>query len=104
MSARKTREAILKILLEIKEDASFDDRSDKRWIFATFANCYFALGETENGDKYETQFYSEKPAEWELTTYEDGKLAIRHRWSPQFVKLSIGSGERRDCSHRSGLC
>lgn len=79
MSARKTREAILKILLEIIEDASFDDRSDKKWIFATFANCSFALGDAKNGDKYETLFYSEKPAEWEVTTYEDGKLATREK-------------------------
>jgi len=36
MSARKTREAILKILLEIIEDASFDDRSDKKMDICNF--------------------------------------------------------------------
>lgn len=76
MSASKTRKAIIKILLEIIEDTSFDERSDKKWIYATFANCYFALGDSINGDKYEELFLSEKPAKWEVSTYKEGKLAL----------------------------
>lgn len=75
MSARKTREAITSILSEIMEAPSFPDRADKKWIFATFANCLFAQGNANEGTKYEEMFHSENPAIWEIRTYENGKLA-----------------------------
>ena len=73
MSAIKTRETIVKNLFELMADSTFDDRSDKKWIFATIANCLFALSENERGNAYEAKFYSESPALWEINTYEDGK-------------------------------
>ena len=52
---------------------SFDDRSDKKWIYATAANCCFALGNEEQGMKHENQFFALLPAEWEITTYRENK-------------------------------
>lgn len=74
MSARKTRETIVGILSEILDAPSFSDRTDKKWIFATLANCLFAVGDDAGGTKYEGMFFSEHPAEWEISTYETSKL------------------------------
>jgi tetratricopeptide (TPR) repeat protein len=73
MSARKVREAIVKNLAEVQADSSFNERSDKRWIYATLANCSYALGKREDGDRFNALFYREKPAVWEIETYEEGK-------------------------------
>jgi len=75
MSARKTREAITAILSELIESPSFTDRADKKWVFATYANCLFAEGDTSGGEIYEGLFQAEKPVGWEINTYEKGKLA-----------------------------
>lgn len=75
MSARKTREAIINILSEIIEAPSFSERSDRKWIFATYANCLFAEGDVNGGEKHEALFHKELPAAWEITSYEDGKSA-----------------------------
>lgn len=75
MSARKTRETIIKILSELVDSPSFQDRLDKRWVYATLANCSFALGQATEGEKYELAFLAEKPAEWEIKTYNEGKPA-----------------------------
>ena len=76
MSARKVREAILVILAEAQADPSFDERSDKRWIYATLANCSYALGKREDGDRFDALFYREKPVAWEIETYEEGKAQL----------------------------
>ena len=77
MSARKTREAIVEILSGIVDSDSFSERSDKKWLYATFANCLYALGDDESGNRYEMLFHSESPADWEILTYEDGKNAVQ---------------------------
>lgn len=71
MSARKTRETIITILSELVESPSFQDRLDKRWVYATLVNCSFALGQVEEGENYELAFLAEKSAEWEIKTYND---------------------------------
>jgi tetratricopeptide (TPR) repeat protein len=81
MSARKTRETIITILFELVESPSFQDRLDKRWIYATLVNCSFALGQVAEGEKYELAFLAEKPAEWEIKTYND------EMWPRKFGQL-----------------
>lgn len=76
MSATKTRKAVMEILTAMVSDSSFDDRSDKKWIFATLANTSYALGQAEIAEDYENKFYAEEPAQWEKETYEEGKLAL----------------------------
>jgi len=77
MSAHKTREAIVKILDEVINSPSFEDRVDKKWIYATYSHCSYALGNTEVGNAYEEGFYSEKPAEWEIETFENSKKTMK---------------------------
>lgn len=74
-TASKVRESIVENLQKEMEKASFGDRMDRKWVFATLANCYFALGNDAAGNRYEGRFRQEHPAEWELETYESGKLA-----------------------------
>lgn len=84
MSARKVRNALLEFLAEAVAMPSFSERSDQRWIYATLANCSFALGRDEEANGYEEAFSAENPAAWEVETYEHGKaaaLAARARLS-----------------------
>jgi tetratricopeptide (TPR) repeat protein len=75
MSARKVREQILQFLVPVTEAQTFSERSDKQWIFATLANTSFALGLELDALTYETKFHEVKPAQWEISTYEEGKKA-----------------------------
>ena len=76
MSAEKVRESIVKSLSSIVEQDDFDERSDKRWVFATLANCLFALRQTERAEEFEKMFLEQKPAEWEIATYRSGRQAV----------------------------
>jgi hypothetical protein len=77
MSASKIRSSLLELLSDVIASASFADRSDRRWIFATLANCAFALGRDSEGEAHETAFLAESPAEWEIETYTAGKRAVQ---------------------------
>ena len=76
MTAAKVRESLIAILTVAVEAEFFEDRPDRKWVFATLANCSFALGDLENGDHYEALFRNERPADWEIETYNAGKLAV----------------------------
>lgn len=73
MCARKIREAIVRILLPALESPDFVERRDKRWVLATLANCYFAIGDVVQGNAFELQFRGAASAAWEIETYEAGK-------------------------------
>lgn len=73
MSARKVREEILSELGDVLIEPSFEERSDRRWVYASLANCSYAIGKNQDGEKYEAAFREEKPATWELDTFEQGK-------------------------------
>ncbi|UTH49559.1 hypothetical protein KBW81_07350 [Loktanella salsilacus] len=73
MSARKIRAELVVHWESVVLDDEFDQRSDQMWIFATLANCLFALGETDKASEYEKLFIAEEPAQWALETYASGK-------------------------------
>lgn len=75
MLAKKTRLEIIKILREISTSQTFNDRSDRKWVYATLANCLYALNKTADAEINELAFLAEQPAEWEIKTYHDGKAA-----------------------------
>ncbi|MCC4113888.1 hypothetical protein LLG90_00835 [Aromatoleum toluclasticum] len=73
MSARKVREEILAELADALAQPSFEERSDRRWVYASLANCSYAVGNTQDGEYYELAFRKEAPAIWEVDTFETGK-------------------------------
>lgn len=77
--ASKVRESIVRNLEHAIEADSFRERTDRKWVFATLANCYFALDNRAAGDRFEAKFYRERPADWEVETYESGKTAVLER-------------------------
>ncbi len=80
MCAQKIREAILRILLPALESPDFLERRDRRWVYATLANCYFAVGNTVQAEMFENHFLGACSAQWEIDTYSASKnqlLAIR---------------------------
>lgn len=90
ISAKKVRESIINILSNLITSPSFEDRSDKRWIFASLANCCFGVMDEESGTKYEKLFLSENPASWEVETYQANK--------EQMLKLSGRKHDKSDAS------
>ena len=77
LSARKVRQSLTEVLTALIETPSFKDRSDRRWVFATLANCAYALGNSQDGQRFESLFRAEKPAEWEIETYEESKAQVQ---------------------------
>lgn len=73
MSASKVRKEILASLMELSLQPTFNERLDRRWIYASLANCSFAIGKTKDGDRYESEFRGQLPAGWEIETFETGK-------------------------------
>lgn len=76
IEAKKTRQSIIKNLVELKESDDFEQRSDKNWIYATLANCYFAINELEKAIEFETLFYGISPEEWQRQTYNKNKIQL----------------------------
>lgn len=76
MSAQKIRRSISKSLTTIETSPDFFDRPDKRWVYATLANCYFACEEPDTGMAYEQKFMGAASAQWEVDTYHAGKSEL----------------------------
>lgn len=73
MTARKIREGIVSLLLEVISDDSFAERSDRKWVYATLSNCYLGIRRPEQATDFERKFLEEGPAEWEIDTFNKGK-------------------------------
>lgn len=73
MSARKVREAIVDDLIDVIGQANFEERPDRKWVYATLSNCFYALGEMAEGEQFESFFRKENLADWELETFESEK-------------------------------
>ncbi|MPQ93230.1 tetratricopeptide repeat-containing protein [Thioclava sp. JE_KL1] len=76
MSAGKIRDKVIKNLLEVVASKNFEERSDQLWVYATLANCHFALGRDDEGVAFEDKFFSLSPAKWQNETYLSGKESV----------------------------
>ena len=70
MESQMTRKNIIKDLEEIIELGEIVEREDKKWIYATLANCYYALENIEKYQEYEKIFFDEILKDWEKETYK----------------------------------
>lgn len=72
--AKKVRQQIIKNLEAIKEEEDFLKRLDQKWIYATLANCYYAIDKESLASQYQDIFYnSDGLLEWEKKTYSKNK-------------------------------
>ncbi|OSQ37213.1 TRAFs-binding domain-containing protein [Thalassospira mesophila] len=69
MSAMKIRKEIVSRLNEIVISKDFEDRSDKRWIYATLSNSHLALGDQEKFKEFASRFFECNPFDWEKKTF-----------------------------------
>lgn len=69
--ARNIREHVISLLS--KQLLVDSESQDKKWMYATLANCFFHLGDRNNGDEYEKKFLEENPLQWEKETYFNHK-------------------------------
>lgn len=77
IEAENTRKGIITLLSDIVKLQDIDDWEDKRWIYATLANCYFAINNIEKYNEYEKLFYGEMADEWEEKTYKKNLLYLK---------------------------
>ena len=77
MSAKKTRENVLKIVDELIASDNLQDRADKKWIYASKSICSLALSDSETASQYESLFFQETPNEWERETFNQSKIEIQ---------------------------
>jgi len=73
IEAKKTRQSIIDNLTLVQEGDDFDQRSDRNWIYATLANCYFAIADLEKASEFEELFFKISPEEWQQETYKKNK-------------------------------
>ena len=76
MTANKVRKEIIKLLQPVIAAPEFDDRPDKAWVYATLANCQFALGNALEAEAAERKFRELAKFKWMVDTYEAGKAAV----------------------------
>lgn len=72
--AKKTRKQIVETLS--KKLLIDSEYQDKKWMYATLANCHFHLGDLTDGNDYESKFLGENPEQWEQETYYRHKPKI----------------------------
>lgn len=73
IAAKKTRKRIIELL----QGLTFEDPNSKyKWAYATLSNCHYAVGEQNEGDKYEKLFKKMTNVDWELETFEEGKERV----------------------------
>lgn len=73
VQAKKIRREIIKILTKIIKFENIQQRDDRKWIFATLANCYFAVEDQQKANEFEDRFKKEHDEKWELETYLKNK-------------------------------
>lgn len=82
MSARKVRQAVVDGLLPLMALPSFNERKDRRWMHATLAHCYFALGRPLEAEAQEQAFYAQRPSQMEIESYQSGRQLALRRTAP----------------------
>jgi len=79
IDAKKVRSKLKTVLLEIVDSSDFDERSDKRWVYASLANTFLGLGEIDEAKIYEKLFLEvqrDEIAQWEVDTYNESKYLL----------------------------
>lgn len=77
MSAKKICEELVRSLKEIVEAESFNDRSDRQWIYATLSICLMMIGNLEFALNFESKFKNMKPDDWQIQTFEANKELLK---------------------------
>lgn len=78
MRAYKVRLSIIEMLEEIVSDREkLLERSDRKWVLASLANCYFATGSQVSAEHSEKRFLEEDLADWEQNTFNEGRVAAQ---------------------------
>ncbi len=75
ISAKKVREKLIS-LLSHSLDPDGETSADNKWIYATLAHCYLALGDTLRSRQCEKKFFSVATVEWERDTYSTSKAQL----------------------------
>lgn len=91
MTAKKTRARIVESLRDLVDLPSFDQRSDKKWIYATLAGCLRSLNDDAGSLIYENLFLAQSPFAWECETYAEGQ-----KWVMKVREFTSAAGYRSE--------
>lgn len=70
--AKKTRKQILEILEDVIEERDIVN-NEYKWAYATLSNCFYGIGDDEQGRVFEDLFRQTSEASWEIETFEGSK-------------------------------
>lgn len=73
VEAEEIRTQIIDIIFPTLEE---EKPEELKWKYATLANCYLALGDIENEQKYAQKFKEQNPEGWENETYLENRQRI----------------------------
>ncbi|WP_201582861.1 tetratricopeptide repeat-containing protein [Psychrobacter immobilis] len=73
--AQETSREVMSRVKEVLDSENFNERKDKRWVYATAASIYDYLDEEFEFKRFETLFLEEEPAQWEKDTFYEN---LRH--------------------------
>lgn len=76
LRAKEVRREIIELLTPIIEKDNLNLRDDKKWIYATLANCHYAIGEDSEANNFEKKFRDTCTTKWEIDSYEKGKETL----------------------------
>lgn len=73
--AKKTRLKIIEILTEVISEEGFENRNDKKWIYATLSHCHLAIKDKKKSTEFEKKFLLTS-LDWEKETFEKSKTEL----------------------------
>ena len=76
VASKKVRESIIETLTNILNFGEIEGRLDEKWIYATLAHCYYAVGNIEQAEAFEKKFLKSDILDWERDTYENNKTLL----------------------------
>lgn len=76
VAAKKVRRKIIEILSPSVSDPH-ELSADFKWVYATLSNCYLALGNSGQAEKYEAMFMRSVNVDWERETFVASRDHIR---------------------------
>jgi hypothetical protein len=77
MESKKTRQSIVTKLEADVEVGDFNQRVDRKWVYATLSQCFFALGDDEKARFYEVKFLESEIVQWEEETFINTRSQLK---------------------------
>lgn len=83
----RSYETVFDELVKTLNTSNFEDRNDKKWVYATLAHVCYVLKKQAKFEAFEKNFLEHKPADWELETFKTSLSSLKKqlgKFDPSF--------------------